>query len=407
MTLQPTINPPTLGDDPGDGQAHQLNNYFLLVNLFRPFDDALVALWMRTRAESSPPYVLALQKQLSDRIPPYMNGLEPALNDLRANQQWLKTVSWQLGMQDGRGAPNGDEQRMQLQYPIDATCDLGSVTSQFQTQSAEVLGVPFVVKLLDLVSSLTDFLTLQPPSSDPFCQGPREYLVPLLHLQTALRAGEHHFLPLLLSKVHDVLPKLANPMLQRVPDNACSVDIFDGFGNAGMAYEPKQYAPPPPDMYADSSSSNGAPASNEMHSPFSIVTSPIMVSPKSEYPGMPDFSSIPDINVARHPQGAFGHQAQTSFSPQQQPHQGFASNVAPTYSQSSAFGQMNQNMLGNVLQRSSIPGSNNAMPHQPHQHIARPVEGYRAMPHTSSNNMAMNSLGISSAGPEMDFSAFG
>lgn len=60
-----------------------------------------------------------------------------------------------------------------------------------------------------------------------------------VRLLSVLRRGDHRFLPLLLSKVHDVLPRLVNPMLQTVPDtpaaNLCAdVDIFDGFGNAGM-----------------------------------------------------------------------------------------------------------------------------------------------------------------------------
>ena len=54
-------------------------------------------------------------------------------------------------------------------------------------------------------------------------------------LLSVLRNGGHHFLPLLLSKVHDVLPRLVNPMLQTVPDTPCAeVNTFDGFGNAGM-----------------------------------------------------------------------------------------------------------------------------------------------------------------------------
>jgi hypothetical protein len=50
-----------------------------------------------------------------------------------------------------------------------------------------------------------------------------------------MRQGEHRFVPLLLSHVYDILPRLSNPMLQNAPENTCSVDIFDGFGNAGMA----------------------------------------------------------------------------------------------------------------------------------------------------------------------------
>lgn len=91
-----------------------------------------------------------------------------------------------------------------------------------------------------------------------------------------------------MSKVHEVLPKLIDPMLQNVPDsvanNLCNVDIFDGFGNAGMGqptpmmddYE-KKYVP------TDSNSSQGSgPSPNDLQSPF-------MSSPPGMSPGGGDY----------------------------------------------------------------------------------------------------------------------
>lgn len=68
--------------------------------------------------------------------------------------------------------------------------------------------------------------------------GPRDYLHDFMTLLSVLRNGDNRFLPLLLAKVNDVLPRLVTPMLQSVPDSPpdmCGdVDIFDGFGNAGI-----------------------------------------------------------------------------------------------------------------------------------------------------------------------------
>lgn len=55
-----------------------------------------------------------------------------------------------------------------------------------------------------------------------------------MKLLSVLRSGDNRFLPLLLSKVHEVLPTLANPMLQTVPDTPATmqcpeIDIFEGF----------------------------------------------------------------------------------------------------------------------------------------------------------------------------------
>lgn len=55
-----------------------------------------------------------------------------------------------------------------------------------------------------------------------------------------LRHSHWHYLPLLLTKVIEVLPRLTNPILPTPPENCqmANIDIFDGFGNAGMAQPP-------------------------------------------------------------------------------------------------------------------------------------------------------------------------
>lgn len=140
-------------------------------------------------------------------------------------------------------------------------------------------------------------------------------------LLSALRNGDHRFLPLLLSKIHDVLPRLVNPMLQTVPDPPANVmcdDIFDGFGNAGIGV-PSQFPgyngdgsagfkvehnenefnhsntvlPAYEKRMEDLSSPIGSgadTASNPYNSP------PIIQSPM-EFPGMPDFGTFPEMNT--------------------------------------------------------------------------------------------------------------
>jgi hypothetical protein len=140
-----------------------------------------------------------------------------------------------------------------------------------------------------------------------------------------LRNGDNRFLPLLLAKVNDVLPRLVNPMLQTVPDTPATMcadlDIFDGFGNAGMGtasnfpgyngngtsgggsefkMEPEQdytrnnIASMPP--YDKRIEELGSPINHReagANSPFD--SPPIMQSPM-EYPGFNDFSSFPELN---------------------------------------------------------------------------------------------------------------
>lgn len=332
MSLSASINPPTLADDPTDPLAHQLNNHIILVNLFRPFDDTFMLLWNKTRNECTPSYLAALQKQLTAIHLPY-----GADSDLRANQSWLKTVAWNMSVQNGM-SPGGDDMPS-YQYPIDMSRDLASITSQFSTQSAELLGVPLAAKLLDISCNLADVLSMMPSSGDPFSITPQQQLQSLLQLVSVLRGGEHHFMPLLLSKVHETLPRLANPLLQRVPDNICNIDIFDGFGNAGMAqppvmsdfkaeqhYKPEPYTPTPvprvDDIAHDSASSNGAATTADLNSPFPMASSPTVMSPGNvDYQHMADYNSIPDIL------GSMGQsQPSTLAQPNhmgQQQHQGF------------------------------------------------------------------------------------
>ena len=128
-------------------------------------------------------------------------------------------------------------------------------------------------------------------------------------LLSILRNGDHRFLPLLLSKVHDVLPTLVNPMLQTVPDtpanNMCAeVDIFDGFGafgNGVATYLPRTSSSQPefkieaPGLTFDhriEESSSPIHRENGENSPFS----PAIISPMAEYPGLDNYNPFPDLN---------------------------------------------------------------------------------------------------------------
>jgi hypothetical protein len=128
-------------------------------------------------------------------------------------------------------------------------------------------------------------------------------------LLSVLRNGDHRFLPLLLSKVHDVLPTLVNPMLQNVPDtpanNMCAeVDIFDGFGafaSGVSGYLPNTSSSQPeykietsgiPFDHRIEEISSPIHRENGDNSPFS----PAIISPTVEYPGLDGYNPFPDLN---------------------------------------------------------------------------------------------------------------
>ncbi|KAF6833799.1 C6 zinc finger protein [Colletotrichum musicola] len=350
LTLQATISPPSSADDPTDPLNHQLNSFIMLVNLFRPFDDAFTAVWNKTRGNL---YVSNLQKQLNEVLPTYLCQ-DGQLCDLRTNQQWLKSTVWQLT----HGSMNSqNESDMNFSYPVDLSRELlMTLASHFHGQGMELMGSGLIEKLFEISCNMTDFLAIQPPARDPFTVGPREQLNQTLNIVAVLRHGDHRFLPLLLNKVADIMPRLTNPMLQSAPENSnlANIDIFDGFGNAGMAQPPPQMQMQMDTDYerkfsvADyekkygmsdltsnvsdsntmSGSSTGAPSVSvpaattaDMNSPF--ASSPAIMSPPMEYPhtGMNEYGCAPIPDMVMSPMGQNGSSIGGSNQHQQhQPH---------------------------------------------------------------------------------------
>ncbi len=135
LTLQATINPPTQGDDPTDPLAHSINGFLMLVSLFRPFDDALVNLWNKTRGSCQQHYLAVLDKQYREAAQNLMNT-DPHFGDTVKNQQWLKHLVWQIG--------NGGE--VSYQYPMDVSSDVLSMASSFTAQGINNLSSVSLVR---------------------------------------------------------------------------------------------------------------------------------------------------------------------------------------------------------------------------------------------------------------------
>ncbi|KAJ3473881.1 hypothetical protein NLG97_g10087 [Lecanicillium saksenae] len=171
-----------------------------------------------SRAHFSTQYISGLQKQQNDLSQSYACQ-DPNFTDFRTNQQWLKNTVWQL---TNGATPSSDDNSF---YNGDMARDLLiNLASAFPNQGMDIVNTGLIEKLIEVSFSLTEFLSIQPASRDPFAIGPREYLTQILTSVGLARSGEHRFLPLLMSKLV----------------NMASVDIFDGFGNAGMAQPPMQ-----------------------------------------------------------------------------------------------------------------------------------------------------------------------
>lgn len=244
-----------------------------------------------------------------------------------------------------------------------------------------------MTNIFDIASNLTGVLAIHPASRDPFSPGPREQLNPLLNILSLLRNGNHRFMPLLLSKAHEVLPKIISPMLQNVPEsiamNACNVDIFDGFGNGGMAqpaammdsYE-KKYTPPD----SNSSQGGGSTTGNDMHSPFAM-SSPM--SPAGELPNN-NFNPMSDVmmNQMGQPAAAMS-QVPTSNPPPPTPH--LHQPPAPMSPMPTLNAHM-QNGLHTPIEQSPNLGQNYG---QPFNQAMSYMNGMGQTMHINGSNMGM------------------
>jgi hypothetical protein len=288
-----------------------------------------------------------------------------------------------------------------------------------------------IEKLYGISCLLNEYLANQQGPRDPFTVGPRQHLHQILNIVTVIRSGDYRFLPLLLSKVNDVLPRMVNPTLQNAPENAnaCSIDIFDGFGNAGMAqpavfpteeYDNKYSVPRIEELSNDSGSNSGSAASNnEMNSPF--VSSPAMMSPPSlEIPnGLPNnFNSMSEMISPMSRSLGSSLVGSTTLQQSQQQQQG------PPLSTFTNINSQMQNMGSNMNMNSSTGNGmnsglsspmngNSMMGRQPQVQRAntfamspqeiRTIGDFHAVQRANSDLNAMSPMGMSSMGSEMDF----
>lgn len=438
MTLEASIELPSHNDDPTDLNPHQLNAFIQQVNVFRPFDNSLVALWNKTkeRDEAS----AFLQKQLPEVLPPYLNAQHAQLSEMAINQQWAKNTVWQLGAATG----NGDENGVPYPYPVDITRDLLPMVTALPGNLG-LQGLGLVEKLLGITCSLTEVLATQPASRDPYAMGPRDHLHQILNVLTVIRTGDLRFLPLLLRKVTDVLPKLTNPMLQSAPENApiCNIDIFDGFGNAGMAQPPVFHAEEYDNKFnvqrtddMDSGSPHGLSQNkNELSSPFDTTSPPIMSPAVDMSHGLPtDFNSMSDIVMspishapsASIPTSAAMSSQHSQHSPMSpfpglgsQMHGMNTANVNPPpnialpsqmHLSQAMGGTLNNGMgngLGQPLGSNGIPMSRPPPPQRTASFAMGPpirtVGDFHALQRASSDLGTINPMGVPSMGTELDF----
>ncbi|EKJ74705.1 hypothetical protein FPSE_05173 [Fusarium pseudograminearum CS3096] len=296
LTLQATVHMGNYGEDPADNLNPSIQtNFFNMCSVFQSIDDNFLSTWRHPCCRLDNQIIASLDAQLLKTMPTYHPNAA-----LQAVQSWLKTVAWQT---------SGDTQE-------NVAYRMSQFVSGFPNP-AMLMNSGLIAKLLQVTSDLIYYLVNAPQSRNPTTQGPERHLQTLLRICLAIQSNHYQFVPLLLSKVNDYLPRIIDPMLLNPPENVgygMSVDIFDGFGNAGMAQMPmgdynsslpmNSYEPKYEDMGGNSPDSlphshhshhsNGSPPGSQMGNemPQNFVSSPgAVMSPGMDYtPNMGGFS---------------------------------------------------------------------------------------------------------------------
>ena len=233
----------------------------MLMDVYRLVDDPFMASWKNARGRLSANLITSLHKSVDDCYSQYFPDQDPTnLQNAQNCQEWIKELLWnsRKDAMNNNGADN-----LAFQYGVQSMAQqqLRTMATSFPTSNGmESIAPGFVSlpptsmrcnantaqieKLLETCNALMSLLPLLPSPSDPFRVHPSEHLKQLVSIITLARAGNYHFLPLLVARINEILPQLVNPVLQRTPETAMPLmpggpDMFDGFGTAGMAQVPQ------------------------------------------------------------------------------------------------------------------------------------------------------------------------
>jgi hypothetical protein len=223
VTLQATLHLGQNADCPTDDPFNPSlnNNFFNLCGVYQNVDDAFINAWRLGCRNLDAQTITSLNTSLRDVLPPQY----PPSN-YSGVQNWLRKVLWQVTEAQ------------------DSQVKVSQLLSNFpNTQYQVLVNSGLIPKLIQVTLDLIPYLTNAPPSRSPTTPGPEQYLQILWRICMAIGNDHFQFVPLLLSKVHEILPRIIDPKLLNAPIEAVDynrmpADIFDGFGNAGMAHMP-------------------------------------------------------------------------------------------------------------------------------------------------------------------------
>jgi hypothetical protein len=241
LTLHPTIELPLVQDE---DDSQMLSGFSYLIRLFTCIDDQFMALWNKVKDECSAGWLSNLQQRLINAIPTNLETTESQVADVKITQHWLRTMVWQLSIMHGCITSAASDVSMTFTYPIQVARDLVQDVSLLSADALELHGIGLIEKLFDIACTLTDVVACVPfTTSDPESDTPYGILNKLLNMISHLRGGASRYLPLLLTKMSETLPTMAQPAPRTFDPRRLS--IVQGYAGATDNLpipEPTEYA---------------------------------------------------------------------------------------------------------------------------------------------------------------------
>ncbi|RGP66873.1 hypothetical protein FLONG3_8704 [Fusarium longipes] len=382
VTLHASVNLGNCGEDPADAFHPNLQSeFFNMCGVFRHIDENFLNIWKHTSYRLDGQAITALGSQIHKMQPAYPPGAA-----YQGVQNWLKTLAWQV---------SGDTQES-MAYRM------SQLLSGFPN-SGMLMSSGLIPKLLQVTSDLLVYLYSAPQSRNPTSIGPEQWLQQLLRVCMAIQNDQFQYVPLLLSKVNECIPRIIDPNLVNPPESVgypMSADIFDGFGNAGMAQMPmndynsglpmNQYDPKYDDMGGNSpdsipqshhsNHSNGSPPGSQLGNemPQNFVSSPGTVMSPAGMDYTPNMNSFNISDLVMNPLGG----------------------AAP----SNGMGMQRQQQLNNQPQMQGMPNQGINTPSM-NQGIGSLYSGVRQPSRQNSFNMQSQTQlsGLGSMSEGMDF----
>ncbi|KAF2644674.1 hypothetical protein P280DRAFT_391533 [Massarina eburnea CBS 473.64] len=205
-TLQITPSTPGLSlHEPSELVLHYLSS------LFRPFDDAFLALWNGARQDCTKEWLIELENDVRTALPPVLDLAGEQVANLRVSQLWLQIKLWELFPRYGFLSMESVHRCLTFAYPVDVARDLCVLLDSVGVGDLQVHGIGMTEKIFDIACALADVLPFISTSSSG-SPVPVAYLRQNTALLSKLPGGSSKFVPLLLAKINELVPELVQTL---------------------------------------------------------------------------------------------------------------------------------------------------------------------------------------------------